>query len=140
MEERRYPDELENEVEAQEQQPEPGRLMAPRWTQWLNIAGSLAAVTTITILTLEMAFGSIRLGKLAAYALGSCILIGTLLLLIIGYRYALSKIEPGLWRYTFWFISIPFAFLYYLILIFLIYGQFTPFLVKMMEVAFSRAP
>ena len=45
---------------------------------WLNVAGSLAAVTAISLLTLEMAVGSIRLGKIAAYALGSSLLIGVL--------------------------------------------------------------
>jgi len=110
------------------------------WAQWLHIAGSLAAVTAISLLTLEMAVGSIRLGKIAAYALGSSLLIGALLILVIIYKYALTKFESGLWRYSFWFISIPIAFLYYLLFVYLIYGKFAPLLVRMMEAAMSNAP
>jgi len=139
-EEKRFLDEADSEEKEQEPQPEPSPPTPTRWAQWLHIAGSIAGVTALSILTLEMALGSIRLGKVAAYALGSSLLIGILFILVIGYRYALSKIKPGLWRYTFWFISVPLAFFYYLFFIFLIFGQFAPLLVRAMEAAFANAP
>ena len=146
MTERRFLDEVdekeEEQEEEQEKQPKLVKVNLPQanWAQWLHIAGSLAAVTAISLLTVEMAVGPIRLGKLAAYALGSSLLIGILLILVIIYKYALSKIGAGIWRYAFWFISVPIAFLYYLLLVYLIYGQFAPLLVRMMEAAMANAP
>ncbi len=140
MTERRFLDDIDERDEEQEEQPEPVKVTRTDWAQWLHIAASLVAVTAISLLTLEMAVGSIRLGKLAAYALGSSLLIGALLILVIIYKYALTKFEPGLWRYSFWFISIPIAFLYYLLFVYLIYGKFAPLLVRMMEAAMSNAP
>ena len=140
MTERRFLDDIDEREEVQEEQPKPGKETETDWAQWLHIAASLAAVTAISLLTLEMAVGSIRLGKLAAYALGSSLLIGALLILVIIYKYALTKFESGLWRYSFWFISIPIAFLYYLLFVYLIYGKFAPLLVRMMEAAMSNAP
>ncbi len=143
MTDRRLPDDIDERdemAEEQEKQPKPAKIIAGNWVQWLHIAASLAAVTAITLLTLEMALGSIVLGKFLAYALGSSLLIGALFLLIIAYRYALSKIEPGLWRYAFWFISVPVAFLYYLIFIFLIFSVFAPLLIRIMGAAMSNAP
>jgi len=150
MTERRFLDEVdekeeeqeEKQEEEQEKQPKLVKVNLPQanWAQWLHIAGSLAAVTAISLLTLEMAVGPIRLGKLAAYALGSSLLIGILLILVIIYKYALSKIKPGIWRYAFWFISVPISFLYYLLFVYLIYGQFAPLLVRMMEAAMANAP
>ena len=140
MTERRFLDDIDEREEEQEEQPKPGKETGTDWAQWLHIAASLAAVTAISLLTLEMAVGSIRLGKLAAYALGSSLLIGALLILVIIYKYALTKFESGLWRYSFWFISIPIAFLYYILFVYLIYGKFAPLLVRMMEAAMSNAP
>ncbi len=140
MTERRFLDDIDERDEEQEEQPEPVKVTRTDWAQWLHIAASLVAVTAISLLTLEMAVGSIRLGKLAAYALGSSLLIGALLILVIIYKYALTKFEPGLWRYSFWFISIPIAFLYYLLFVYLIYSKFAPLLVRMMEAAMSNAP
>lgn len=143
MTDRHLPDDIDerDEVEEdQEEQPKPAIKVSGNWVQWLHIAASLAAVTAISLLTLEMAVGSIILGKLVAYALGASLLIGALFLLIIAYRYALSKIEPGLWRYAFWFLSVPIAFLYYVIFIFLIFSAFAPSLIKLMGAAMSNAP
>ena len=146
MTERRFLDEVDEKEEEQEEeheeQPKLVKVTLPQtnWAQWLHIAGSLAAVTAISLLTLEMAVGPIRLGKLAAYAMGPSLLIGVLLILVIIYKYALSKIGPGIWRYAFWFISVPIAFLYYLLFVYLIYGQFAPLLVRMMEAAMANAP
>ena len=140
MTERRFLDDIDERDKEQEEQPEPVKVTRTDWAHWLHITGSLAAVTAISLLTLEMAVGSIRLGKLAAYALGSSLLIGVLLILVIIYKYALTKFEPGLWRYSFWFISIPIAFLYYILFVYLIYGKFAPLLVRMMEAAMSNAP
>ncbi len=144
MTERRFLDDVDEKEEKEpEEQPKLVKVNLPQtnWAQWLHIAGSLAAVTAISLLTLEMAAGStIRLGKLAAYALGSSMLIGVLLVLVMGFKYALSKIEPGVWRYAFLFISIPIAFLYYLLFVYLIYGQFAPLLVRIMGAAMANAP
>ena len=143
MTERRFLDDVDEKEEKEpEEQPKLVKVNLPQtnWAQWLHIAGSLAAVTAISLLTLEMAVGSIRLGKLAAYALGSSMLIGVLLVLVMGFKYALSKIEPGVWRYAFLFISIPIAFLYYLLFVYLIYGQFAPLLVRIMGAAMANAP
>ena len=145
MTERRFLDEVDEEEEndqeeEQKEQPKPVKKPGTEWAQWLHIAGTLAAVTAISLLTLEMAVGPIRLGKLAAYALGSSLLIGILLILVIIYKFALAKIKPGIWRYAFWFISIPIAFLYYLLFVFLVYGKFAPLLVSMMETAMANAP
>ena len=142
MERKRFLDEEEEkeEKEEREEEPQPAKPAPTGWTQWLSVAGSLAAVTAISLLTLEMAVGTIRLGKLAAYALGSSLLIGVLLILVIGFKYALSKFEPGLWRYAFWCMSVPVSFIYYLLFVYLIYGKFAPLLVRMMEAAMSNAP
>ncbi|UCH63122.1 MAG: hypothetical protein JSU77_01310 [Fidelibacterota bacterium] len=145
MTERRFLDEVdeeeqEDQEEEPEEQPKPSKETGTGWAQWLHIAASLAAVTAISLLTLEMAVGPIKLGKLAAYALGSSLLIGILLILVIIYKYALSKIRTGIWRYAFWFISVPIAFLYYLLFVYLIYGQFAPLLVRMMGAAMANAP
>ena len=146
MDQKRYADE-EDEREAEDKE-DPAEKVQPQlpkkdsfvWTQLLNITGSLAGVTAISLLTFEMAVGSVRLGKIAAYAMGSSILIGVLLLLVVAFKWALAKFQPGLYRYAFWFIGVPFAFVYYLIFIFVIYGVFSPLLLRMMEVAFANAP
>ena len=142
MDRKRFLDEAESESEDQEEgiQPRLQKADSFDWPQLLNITGSLAGITAISLLTFEMAVGSVRLGKIAAYAMGSSILIGVLLVLVIGFKWALLKFEPGLWRYTFWFIGVPFGFIYYLIFIFVIYGVFSPLLLRMMEVAFANAP
>ena len=142
MDRKRFLDEAESESEDQEEQLQPRLQKADSfdWPQLLNITGSLAGITAISLLTFEMAVGSVRLGKIAAYAMGSSILIGVLLVLVIGFKWALLKFQPGLWRYTFWFIGVPFGFIYYLIFIFVIYGVFSPLLLRMMEVAFANAP
>ena len=142
MDRKRFLDEAEGESEDQEEDLQPRLQKADGfdWPQLLNITGSLAGITAISLLTFEMAVGSVRLGKIAAYAMGSSILIGVLLVLVIGFKWALLKFEPGLWRYTFWFIGVPFGFIYYLIFIFVIYGVFSPLLLRMMEVAFANAP
>ena len=142
MDEKRYLDEEERDArdEEQEEPPQPKKASGVEWSRMLHVAASLAAVTAITLLTFEMAAGSIRLGKIAAYALGSSVLIGVLLLLIISFRRALSKIPRGLWTYTFWSLAIPFAFFYYLIFIYLIYGYVAPFIVKLMGAALAKAP
>ena len=142
MDRKRFLDEAESESEDQEENLQPRLQKADGfdWPQLLNITGSLAGITAISLLTFEMAVGSVRLGKIAAYAMGSSILIGVLLVLVIGFKWALLKFEPGLWRYTFWFIGVPFGFIYYLIFIFVIYGVFSPLLLRMMEVAFANAP
>lgn len=142
MDNKRFLDEAESESEDQEKEIQPRLQKADSfdWPQLLNITGSLAGITAISLLTFEMAVGSVRLGKIAAYAMGSSILIGVLLVLVIGFKWALLKFEPGLWRYTFWFIGVPFGFIYYLIFIFVIYGVFSPLLLRMMEVAFANAP
>ena len=147
MTERRFLNDVDEKEEKEpEEQPEEQpklvkmNLRETNWAQWLHIAGSLAAVTAISLLTLDMAIGTIGLSKLAAYAMGSSLLIGILLILVIIYKFALSKIGPGIWRYAFWFISIPIAFLYYLLFVYVIYGQFAPFLFKMMGSAMSNAP
>ncbi|MCH7858447.1 MAG: hypothetical protein IID14_01960 [Candidatus Marinimicrobia bacterium] len=142
MDRKRFLDEAESASEDQEEGIQPRRQKADSfdWPQLLNITGSLAGITAISLLTFEMAVGSVRLGKIAAYAMGSSILIGVLLVLVIGFKWALLKFQPGLWRYTFWFIGVPFAFIYYLIFIFVIYGVFSPLLLRMMEVAFANAP
>lgn len=133
-------DERETEDEKEEEQPRLQKVDSFGWPQLLNITGSLAGVTAISLLTFEMAVGSVRLGKIAAYAMGSSILIGVLLLLVVAFKWALAKIQPGLYRYAFGFIGVPFAFVYYLIFIFVIYGVFSPLLLRMMEVAFANAP
>ena len=142
MDRKRFLDEAEGESEDQEEDLQPRLQKADGfdWPQLLNITGSLAGITAISLLTFEMAVGSVRLGKIAAYAMGSSILIGVLLVLVIGFKWALLKFQPGLWRYTFWFIGVPFGFIYYLIFIFVIYGVFSPLLLRMMEVAFANAP
>ena len=142
MDRKRFLDEAESESADQEEELQPRLQKADGfdWPQLLNITGSLAGITAISLLTFEMAVGSVRLGKIAAYAMGSSILIGVLLVLVIGFKWALLKFEPGLWRYTFWFIGVPFGFIYYLIFIFVIYGVFSPLLLRMMEVAFANAP
>jgi hypothetical protein len=110
------------------------------WVDWLHIAASLAAVTAITLLTFEMAVGDIRLGKIVAYAMGSSLLIGVLFMMVIVYRWALSKIGKGLWRYTFWALTLPFAFIYYIVFVFIIFSRFAPLLVRIMEAAGENAP
>ena len=142
MDRKRFLDEAESESADQEEELQPRLQKADGfdWPQLLNITGSLAGITAISLLTFEMAVGSVRLGKIAAYAMGSSILIGVLLVLVIGFKWALLKFQPGLWRYTFWFIGVPFGFIYYLIFIFVIYGVFSPLLLRMMEVAFANAP
>ncbi len=147
MTERRFLDDVDEKEEKEpEEQPKDQpklvkvNLSETNWAQWLHIAGSLAAVTAISLLTLDMAIGTIGLSKLAAYAMGSSLLIGVLLVLVIGFKYTKNKFKPGIWRYAFWFISIPIAFLYYLLFVYLIYGQFAPLLFKMMGAAMSDAP
>lgn len=139
----RFPDELEDEETEDSEEatpPEPQKPAPAAWPQWLSIAASLAAVTAIGLLTLEMSMDTIRLGKLAAYAMGSSLLIGALLLLIIGIKRVLPRFKPGLSRYAFWFVAIPIGFIYYLGFVFLIYSQFAPLLIKFMTAAMDKAP
>lgn len=68
-------DERETEDEKEEEQPRLQKVDSFGWPQLLNITGSLAGVTAISLLTFEMAVGAVRLGKIAAYAMGSSILI-----------------------------------------------------------------
>ena len=140
MEERRFLDEEEQDEQISEAPPQKEEPAKQSWSEWLNVAASLAGLTAITLLTFEMAFGSVRFGKIVAYAMGSSLLIGVMLIFVIVFRYALSKFDLGLWRYTFWAIAIPIALLYYLLFVFLIYGQFAPFMVRIMELVMSNAP
>lgn len=80
MDQKRFLDEDERETEdekdpAEEVQPQLPKTDSFVWPQLLNITGSLAGVTAISLLTFEMAVGAVRLGKIAAYAMGSSILI-----------------------------------------------------------------
>ncbi|MFC1484298.1 hypothetical protein ACFL4U_01425 [Candidatus Neomarinimicrobiota bacterium] len=151
METRRPLDEIEDRDEIRdpddeltEEKPSPKPKVKSEsntnWVDWLHIAASLAAVTAITLLTFEMAVGDIRLGKIVAYAMGSSLLIGVLFMMVIVYRWALSKIGPGLWRYTFWALTLPFAFIYYIVFAFIIFSRFAPLLVRIMEAAGENAP
>lgn len=142
MDEKRILDEDERETEDKEEEAQPRRQKVDSiaWPQLLSVTGSLAGITAISLLTFEMAVGADWLGKFAAYAMGSSILIGVLFILVIGFKWALIKTQPGLWRYVFWFIGVPFGFVYYLIFIFVIYDVFSPLLLRMMEVAFANAP
>ncbi len=140
-ERKRFPDELDEEpVEESAQAPPVATTSESNWTQRLQLAASLAAVTAISLLTLEMAMGAIRLGKLVAYVMGSSLLIAALLALIIGFTRVLPRFEPGLKRYLFWAVAVPISFLYYLALAFLIYGYFSPLLIKVMGAAMTRFP
>ncbi|MFC1619656.1 hypothetical protein ACFL45_06885 [Candidatus Neomarinimicrobiota bacterium] len=151
METRRPLDEIEDRDEIRDRNDELTEEKAPpkpkvkpesdtNWIDWLHIAASLAAVIAITLLTFEMAVGDIRLGKIVAYAMGSSLLIGVLFMMVIVYRWALSKIGPGLWRYTFWALTLPFAFIYYIVFVFIIFSRFAPLLVRIMEAAGENAP
>jgi hypothetical protein len=151
METRRPLDEIEDRDEIRDQDDELAKEKpSPKpkvksesdtnWVDWLHIGASLAAVTAITLLTFEMAVGDIRLGKIVAYAMGSSLLIGVLFMMVIVYRWALSKIGPGLWRYTFWALTLPFAFIYYIVFVFIIFSRFAPLLVRIMEAAGENAP
>jgi hypothetical protein len=140
MEEKRFLDDVD-EPEEEQQQPEKQEKSPPSdWERWIHLAASLAAVTAITLLTFEMAVGAIKFGKIVAYAMGSSVLIGVLVILVIAFKYILAKFEAGLWRYALWAIGVPVAFLYYLLFVFLIYGQFAPFLVRVMGLAMANAP
>ncbi len=112
----------------------------PSWVQWLQIAASAAAVTAIAVLTLEMALGTVRLGRFMAYALSASMLIGVLLLLIILIRRLLPRFEPGLWRYAFLFIAIPMGFFYYMFFVWLFFAQFAQLLIRVMTAAMTRFP
>ncbi len=138
-ERKRFPDEEDDDQE-DESTAVPAPAAASNGTRWLQLAASLAAVTAISLLTLEMALGAIRLGKLVAYVMGSSLLIAALLALIIGFKRVLPRFEPGLWRYAFWAVAVPIGFLYYLLLVYLIYGFFAPLLIKVMGAAMTRFP
>lgn len=142
------PDEREERREREDElaeekptpKPEPKPKSDTNWIDWLHIAASLAAVTAISLLTFEMAVGEIRFGKIVAYAMGSSLLIGVLFILVIVYRWTLSKIGPGLWRYTFWALTLPFAFIYYIVFVFIIFSRFAPLLIRIMEAVGENAP
>ncbi len=148
----RYPDEEEerddrdDRDERDEEEGEASKADAAEtgpqasWVQWLQIAASVAAVTAIAVLTLEMALGTVRLGRLVAYALSASLLIGVLLLLIILIRRFLPKFEPGLWRYAFLFIAIPIGFFYYMFFVWLFFVQFAQLLIRIMTAAMTRFP
>ena len=138
-ERKRFPDE-EDEDQEEESTEVPAPAAASNGTRWLQLAASLAAVTAISLLTLEMAMGAIRLGKLVAYVMGSSLLIAALLALIIGFKRVLPRFEPGLKRYLFWAVAVPISFFYYVALVFLIYGVFSPLLIKVMRAAMTRFP
>lgn len=138
-ERKRFPDEMDADQE-DESAEVPAPAASSNGTRWLQLAASLAAVTAISLLTLEMAMGAIRLGKLVAYVMGSSLLIAALLALIIGFKRVLPRFEPGLMRYLFWAVAVPISFLYYLAFAFLIYGFFAPLLIKVMGAAMTRFP
>ncbi len=61
---------------------------------------SLAAATAIRLLTPDMASDAIGPSKLAAYAMGSSLLIGVLLLLVIGFKYIPYPCKYNEWDHT----------------------------------------
>lgn len=148
----RYPDEVDERDERDdgdepdEEEAEESKAAAaetgpqPSWVQWLQIAASLAAVTAISVLTLEMALGTVRLGRFVAYALSASMLIGVLLLLIILIRRLLPKFKPGLWRYVFMSFAIPLGFFYYMVFVWLFFVQFAQLMIRIMTAAMARFP
>lgn len=141
MERKPFPDDIEEEEKEEPEEPEKPKEKTPiEWSRWLSIAASLAAIVTISVVTFDMAVGPVRFRIIVAYALGSSLLIAALLVLVIAFKYALSKFEPGLWRYAFWFMSITIAFIYYLLFAYLVFSKFAPLLVRMMDAAMSNAP
>lgn len=130
----------EEQQEQEEEQPKARVVKREDWTRLVNLAGSVAGLTAITILSFEVAVGPIRLGRILAYVAGSLILIGILLLLVVAFRWAVGKIGPGMGRYIFWAFSLPFALFYYLIFAFIVYGYLVRSLIVFMEVILDNAP
>jgi len=137
---RRFPDEEDEEQQEKQKKPKKRIGEMQDWDRLVNLAGSIAGLTAITILSFEVAVGPIRLGRILAYIAGSLILIGILLLLVVAFRWAVGKIGPGMGRYIFWAFSLPFALFYYLIFAFIVYGYLVRSLIVFMEVILDRAP
>jgi hypothetical protein len=139
---RSFADMEEEEEKPQEpKKPEkPKREFRIEWAPWMNVAGSIVGLTAIFLLTLEVATDTLTVGRIVAYAMGAILMIGLVLILVVAYKFLLPRIKEPLWRYVALAFTIPLAFIYYIAFSFLVFGQFTPMLIKLMERVSEQAP
>ena len=134
------------DLEEEEESPKPEKPEKEKrdfrieWAPWMNIAGSIVGLTAIFLLTLEVATDALTVGRIIAYVMGAILMIGLVLILVVGYKFLLPRIKEPLWRYVALALTIPLAFIYYIAFSFLVFGQFTPMLIKLLERVNEQAP
>ena len=133
---------IEEEEEDQKEPEEAPKQQANKsnLTRWLSLATSIAGLTAIAILTFEMILGTIRFGTLLAYGIGTAMMVGLLMLMILGFKWAAEKFSPGMMRWAFWLIMSPLAFFYYLLVAWLVYVKFAQLLIHLMKSVLVNAP
>lgn len=134
------PDLEEEEEQKEPEEPQKKQVIRPDLMRWLSLATSIAGLTAIAILTFEMILGTIRFGTLLAYGIGTAMMVGLLMLMILGFKWAAAKFSPGMMRWAFWLIMSPLAFIYYLVVAWLVYVKFAQLLIHLMKSVLVNAP
>lgn len=134
-------DEVEDEAQEEAPSPAPKKItISIDWVRWLNVAGSLAGVTALTLLTFEVSVGPVRLGRILAYLAGTSILISLLLLMVILLRWIGTLFNQGILKYVYWTLAIPSGLVYYLGAAYLVYAYLVRVLITFMDIILERAP
>jgi hypothetical protein len=80
------------------------------WIQWVHVAGSVASITGISLLTLNRGVGSIALGEIAGWLISGALLLAVLTVIILFARAGTSRSggtfgSAGL--LVFWLTTVP---------------------------------
>ena len=134
------PDIDEEPEEEVEEQPEHVTFVKADLARWLNLATTIAGLTAIAILTFEMVLGTVRFGTFMAYLVGTAFMVGLLILMVMGFQWALKKIGTGLGRWAFLLMGSVIAFFYYLFVAWLVYVKLAQFLIWLMKAAQANIP
>lgn len=133
--------EIDEEPEEEvEEQPEEKTFTKSELTRWLNLATTIAGLTAIAILTFEMVLGTVRFGTFMAYLVGTAFMVGLLILMVMGFQWALKKIGTGLGRWAFLLMGSVLAFFYYLLVAWLVYVQLAQLLIRLLKATLINHP
>ncbi len=131
---------LENEEEAQAKpQKKPRRFAMPTdLERYLGWATSFLGLTSITILTFELVLGTIRFGTILAYAVATAVMLGVLMLLFLGLKWASDIAPEGIARMAYWLFASAVSLIIYLALVLLLYDKLAHFFISLMKMAMAN--
>ena len=130
----------DEELEKQEEpQKKPGRFAMPTdMERYLGWATSFLGLTSITILTFELILGAIRFGTILAYAVATAVMLGMLILLFLGLKWASDIAPKGIARVAYWLFASAVSLIIYLALVLLLYDKLAHFFISLMKMAMAN--